>query len=113
MVKVENKDTLRFVTKKFMKQNHSRNIIAVIAIMLTCLLFTSLFMGSVSLVLSKRASDIKQYMDSSHAVGSNYTKEESIKIGDALKKDSDVERYGAGIFLGSGIDPRFGYSTEV
>lgn len=113
MVKVENKDTLRLLTKKFMKQNRGRNMIAVIAIMLTCLLFTSLFMGSVSLILSKRASDIKQYMDSSHAVAQDLTREESKNVKAALEKDEDIVRYGEGIFLGSGRDVRFGFSTEV
>ena len=37
MVKVENKETLRLLTKRFMKMNRARNIIAVIAIMLTSL----------------------------------------------------------------------------
>ena len=63
MVKVENKETLRLLTKRFMKMNRARNIIAVIAIMLTSLLFTSLFVGSVSMILSKRATEIKQFMD--------------------------------------------------
>ena len=43
MVKVENKETLRLLTRRFMKMNRARNVIAVIAIMLTSLLFTSLF----------------------------------------------------------------------
>ena len=42
MVKVENKETLRLLTRRFMKMNRARNVIAVIAIMLTSLLFTSL-----------------------------------------------------------------------
>ena len=42
MVKVENKETLRLLTKRFMKMNRARNIIAVIAIMLTSLLFKPL-----------------------------------------------------------------------
>ena len=46
MVKVENKETLRLLTRRFMKMNRARNVIAVIAIMLTSLLFTSLFVGS-------------------------------------------------------------------
>lgn len=113
MVKVENKDTLRLITKKFMKQNRSRNSIAVIAIMLTCLLFTSLFAGAVSLVLSKRATDIKQFMDSSHAVAQNLSREESSRIRTAIEQDENIERYGYGIFLGPGMDTRFGFSTEV
>ena len=35
MVKVENKETLRLLTKRFMKMNRARNIIAVIAIATT------------------------------------------------------------------------------
>lgn len=34
MVKVENKETLRLLTKRFMKMNRARNIIAVIAVLL-------------------------------------------------------------------------------
>ena len=51
MIKVENKETLSLLTKRFMKMNRARNIIAVIAIALTSLLFTSLFVGSVSMIL--------------------------------------------------------------
>ena len=54
MVKVENKETLRLLTSRFMKMNRARNVIAVIAIILTSLLFTSLFVGSVSMILSKK-----------------------------------------------------------
>ena len=71
MVKVENKETLRLLTKRFMRMNRGRNLIAVLAIMLTSLLFTSLFAGTVSLILSKRAADIKSFMDSSHAIAQN------------------------------------------
>ena len=42
MVKVENKETLRLLTSRFMKMNRARNVIAVIAIILTSLLFTIL-----------------------------------------------------------------------
>lgn len=113
MVKVENKDTCRMLTKQFMKQNRARNVIAVLAILLTCLLFTSLFMGAVSMVLSKRATDVKQFMDSSHAILQNRRAEECDSIEAALKQDKDVARYGYGIFLGGALDTRFGFSTEV
>ena len=113
MVKVENKETLRLLTRRFMKMNRGRNIIAVMAIMLTSLLFTSLFMGSVSLILSKRATEIKQFMDSSHAIAQDLSLEEAESIGRAVKEDNNVERYGTGIFLGAGMDKRFGFSAEV
>ena len=31
----------------------------------------------------------------------------------AIEQDEDVERYGSGIFLGAGMDERFGFSVEV
>lgn len=113
MVKVENKETLRLLTKRFMKMNRARNIIAVIAIMLTSLLFTSLFVGSVSMILSKRATEIKQFMDSSHAITQNLSEEDAERLQKTIEQDEDVERYGSGIFLGAGMDERFGFSVEV
>ena len=74
MVKVENKETLRLLTRRFMKMNRARNVIAVIAIMLTSLLFTSLFVGSVSMILllllrwGKTASGQKGCIGSWHPV---------------------------------------------
>ena len=92
MVKVENKETLRLLTKRFMKMNRARNIIAVIAIMLTSLLFTSLFVGSVSMILSKRATEIKQFMDSSHAIAQNLSEEDAERLQKTIEQDEDVER---------------------
>ena len=113
MVKVENKETLRLLTKRFMKMNRARNIIAVIAIMLTSLLFTSLFVGSVSMILSKRATEFKQFMDSSDAIAQNLSEEDAERLQKTIEQDEDVERYGSGIFLGAGMDERFGFSVEV
>ena len=91
MVKVENKETLRLLTKRFMKMNRARNIIAVIAIMLTSLLFTSLFVGSVSMILSKRATEIKQFMDSSHAIAQNLSEEDAERLQKTIEQDEDVD----------------------
>ena len=107
MVKVENKETLRLLTKRFMKMNRARNIIAVIAIMLTSLLFTSLFVGSVSMILSKRATEIKQFMDSSHAIAQNLSEEDAERLQKTIEQSDEVERYGTGIFLGAGRDKHF------
>ena len=113
MVKVENRSTLRMLTGRFLKMNRKRNIIAVIAIMLTALLFTSLFTGAESLILSKRETEVKQYMSSSHAVVQDLTKSQAERALQALEEDTDIERYGRGIFLGSGMDPEFDFSAEV
>ena len=113
MVKVENKETLQLLTNRFMKMNRARNIIAVIAIMLTSLLFTSLFVGSVSMILSKRATEIKQFMDSAHATAQNLSEEDAERLQKTIEQSDEVERYGTGIFLGAGRDKHFGFSVEV
>ena len=113
MVKVENKETLRLLTRRFMKMNRARNVIAVIAIMLTSLLFTSLFVGSLSMILSKRATEIKQFMDSAHAIAQNLSEEDAKRLQQTIEQSEDVKRYGSGIFLGAGMDERFGFSVEV
>lgn len=113
MVKVESKETLRLLTKRFMKMNRARNTIAVIAITLTSLLFTSLFMGSVSLILSRRATEIKQFMTSSHALAQDLSDEEAEKLLKTAEQDGQVERVGTGIFLGGVSDERFGFSAEL
>ena len=113
MVKVENKETLRLLTSRFMKMNRARNVIAVIAIILTSLLFTSLFVGSVSMILSKRATEIKQFMDSAHAIAQNLSEEDAKRLQQTIEQSEDVKRYGFGIFLGAGMDERFGFSVEV
>ncbi len=113
MVKVENQETLRLLTKRFMKMNRARNVIAVIAIMLASLLFTSLFVGSVSMILSKRATEIKKFMDSAHATAQNLSEEDAERLQKTIEQSEQVERYGSGIFLGAGMDERFGFSVEV
>ena len=113
MIKVENKETLSLLTKRFMKMNRARNIIAVIAIALTSLLFTSLFVGSVSMILSRRATEIKQFMDSAHATAQNLSEEDAQSLQQIIGQSEDVERYGSGIFLGTGMDERLGFSVEV
>ena len=113
MTKVDSHGTLRLITKRFMKANRKRNIIAVIAIMLTALLFTTLFTGSQSLILSKRATEIRQFMSSSHAIAQDLTGQQAEKALSALKADSDIKRYGWGIFLGGGMNSEFDFSTEI
>lgn len=113
MVRIDNKDTLRLLTNRFMKTNRKRNIIAIISIMLTSLLFTSLFVGSESLILSQRATEIRQSMDASHAVVQNLTGEDGEKALKALKRDQDVERFGQSIFLGIATNPELNFQTEI
>ena len=65
------------------------------------------------MILSKRATEIKQFMDSSHAIAQNLSEEDAERLQKTIEQDEDVERYGSGIFLGAGMDERFGFSVEV
>ena len=107
MVKVENKETLRLLTSRFMKMNRARNVIAVIAIILTSLLFTSLFVGSVSMILSKRATEIKQFMDSSHAIAQNLSEEDAERLQKTIEQSDKTASYGTGIYKRAGREKHF------
>ena len=61
------------------------------------LLFTSLFVGSVSMILSKRATEIKKFMDSAHATAQNLSEEDAERLQKTIEQSEQVERYGSGI----------------
>lgn len=113
MVKVDNRETMRLLTRRFMKMNWGRNWIAVMSIMLTAMLFTSLFMGCTSLILSQQATQMKQMMSYSHAIAQDLSGEEAERLQRELEQNSSVERWGTGKFLGAGVDRHFGFSVEV
>lgn len=113
MVKVENSGVLRELAGRFMESSRRRDRIALLAVILTCLLFTTLFTGTVSVILTKREADIKTFRVSSHAFAQDLTAGGYERAVRALEESEDVETFGTGIFLGSGIDDRFGFSAEV
>lgn len=100
MTKVESKETLRMITKQFMKTNRSRNRLAILAIVLTTLMVTSLLGGSVSLFLSWRAAETRQSQWSSHALAQYLTEEEMEQALRAIKENKTVKKYGTGTYLG-------------
>ena len=65
------------------------------------------------MILSKRATEIKQFMDSSHAIAQNLSEEDAERLQKTIEQSDEVERYGTGIFLGAGRDKHFGFSVEV
>lgn len=113
MVKVENQDTLWLLTVRFLQTNHRRNRIAILAIMLTTVLFTALFTGTVSMVLTKLEADKKTYSSWSHVVLQEVTQEEARRVSAVLEKSDFVERYGVNIFVGTLQDERILFQTEV
>ena len=113
MIKVNNQKILRQVSASFLRGNGKRNVLAILAIILTTLLFTSLFMGTGSLLLSNQATLMKQTMSSSHANAQDVSDADAERAERYLKKDSDVKAYGKGLFLGVVANQQLPFSTEL
>lgn len=60
MIKVNNKKTIHAIAKGAFKANKMRNIFAVIAIVLTSILFVTIFTMSSSLIKSMEESTMRQ-----------------------------------------------------
>ena len=81
--------------------NKARNLIAILAIALTSVLFTSVAATSFSYVKSTQQAECRMTMDSSHMTVQDATKEEYDQVVQAVSADKSVVRYGVGRFLGS------------
>lgn len=113
MVKVENRETVWLLTMRFMQMNRGRSQIAILAIVLTTTLFTSLFTGARSMVLSKLEADKKTYSAWSHVILQDITGDEAQSVSDILEKSGFVERFGVNTFVGTLLDERILFQTEV
>ncbi|MCI8327339.1 MAG: ABC transporter permease, partial [Lachnospiraceae bacterium] len=101
MIRVKNKKILHLLAVRFMKMNRKRNIIAIIAIALTGLLFTSAFTGAYSMYLSNRSKECRDHMCFSHAAAFDMTEKEVQKGLQAIEDNDDVARYGKRHVLGN------------
>lgn len=113
MVKVENRETLKLLARRFMKENRGRNRIAVLAILLTTLLFTSVFTAAASMILSDRESQIRQSRNSAHLTASNLTTQEQERAARAVRQEGEASQVGYGSYVGLVSDARFGFTAEV
>lgn len=114
MVAVENKNTLRLLARRFLKINKGRNVIVLIAIVLTTILFTSVLTASLSIIISTRNSDIRQQSDAANARVQDATSENYKKVLQAIKEDEDVANYGIGNYLGMAVNDKLAANlTEV
>ncbi len=76
MIKVKNKKTIRNLADKSFRANKARNIIAVIAIVLTAVLFTTLFTMGIGTVENLQKATMRQAGGDGHAVLKYITDEE-------------------------------------
>lgn len=114
MRKVENKESIYFLAFRFIKMNKARNLIAILAIALTSVLFTSVAATSFSYVKSTQQAECRMTMDSSHMTVQDATKEEYDQVVQAVSADKSVVRYGVGRFLGSAANQELiSHQTKV
>lgn len=100
MSKVKNKKVIRKIADKTRKAKKSKNIIAVFAIALTALLFTSLFTVGGSIVEKQQESTMRQVGGSAHAGYKYLTQAEY----DIVKQDKKLKEVSYRILVGDAVN---------
>lgn len=93
---VPNRACIRRLSARSFRANHTRNLIAVLAIALTSILFTSLFTIALSINHSFQQSNFRQAGGWNHATLKYLTKEEY----EELRSDPIIKQYGMRRFVG-------------
>ncbi len=103
MVKVANHTYIRRLSWKAMRVSRTRNFIAVMAIALTTILFTTLFTIAISINEGIQQNNFRQVGGYSHA-GFKYLTKEDI---DTLKDDPLIKEWGVRQLLGMAVEKPF------
>lgn len=108
MLKVANQKYIRQLSWKTMRMSKTRNLIAIIAIALTTILFTAVFTIGMSLNEGIQQNNFRQVGGYSHGAFKNLTKEEF----DTLKEDSLIKEWGVRRLAGMAVGKPFN-KTQV
>lgn len=95
MVLVNSRQSIWLLTKRFLKINRGRNIIAILAVIMTAVLFTGAFTAAVSVLQSSMNQDMRTSMDSSQIAIQDLTQEQFQEISGYEK----IKEMGYTIFL--------------
>lgn len=98
MIKVNNKKAISNLSRKSLKANRQRNIVAVFAIAMTAVLFTAIFTIGGSLLASMQQATFRQVGTSAHAGFKFLTQEQY----DTLCKDTKIKDISYNIIVGFG-----------
>lgn len=110
MYKVKNQKVIRRLSTKTLLANKKKNLVAVMAIMLTCILFTAVFSIGGSMLKSSEESTMRQ-VGGSQMAGLKYARWEDYDI---LSKDSAVRDINAAIIVGRAANDELSdLNTEV
>ncbi len=105
-MRVANRKCIRRLSIAHMKSARNRNIITILAIVLTTVLFTTLFTAGISLKEGFEQSNFRQAGGYNHAVFKNITKEQF----DELKEDPLIKEYGDRLYVGMPSEAPFNKS---
>ncbi|BCN28801.1 ABC transporter permease [Anaeromicropila herbilytica] len=94
LIKVSNQKTIHMLSRRFLRKDDRRNLIAILAIALTALLFTSLVTISATIQKSMKQSEIR-INGTSHAYAKNLSENE-YKV---LEKDKEIKSISYNVFL--------------
>ena len=109
-MKVRNRKIIRHLSWKSLSANRTRNIVAILAIALTALLFTSLFTIALSINEGFQQANFRQVGGYAHGSFKRMTEEQY----NALKEDPLIAEQGVSRFLGAPSEPPFNKSiTEI
>lgn len=100
---VDNQKCIRRLSLKSMAAARTRNLIAVLAIALTAVLFTSLFTVALSINHSFQQANFRQIGGWSHGTFKYMTREQF----DEMKTDPIIKKYGLRRFVGMPVDAPF------
>ena len=103
MLNVGSRKCIRLLSGRSIKNNRTRNIIAVLAVILTAVMFTTLFTIGASIMDAFQLSTMRQVGTSAHAGFKFLTQEQY----DTLKADPEIKDISYNIFIGSGENPEF------
>lgn len=103
MIKVKNNKVIANLAKRSFQSNHTRNFIAIFAIALTTMLFTTLFTITGTILHSYQQATFRQVGGDFHGGFKYITKE----ILDTLSKDPLIKESGARLVLGMPADVPF------
>ncbi len=103
MIKVDNRKCIRLLSRRSLRANRTRNIIAIVAIALTTVLFTSLFTIAGTVVNSFQQETFRQVGGDMHGSFKELSEEQR----NELASDPLVARAASRLMLGMPTDPPF------
>ena len=109
-MKVQNRMAITNLSRKSLRSNRRRNLVAILAIILTATLFTALFTVGGSLMKTMQTATMRQVGTSSHAGFKDLTQAQYEKI----ITDSKIKDYSYNIYIAQAENPALNKtSTEI